>query len=525
MTTLREALALARLDASIFRHSRALILAALGVMLIPALYALIYLEAVWDPASRTPALHALVVDLDEGTVSQGQRVRLAADLVQTLRARQVFTFEMAQDEESARREVRAGRSLFVLVIPRDFSASALAGEKAGSGRLVVYASEGNHYGGAGLARRFAAELGHQFNETLNERRWALVLGTATGSGKSLLQLRQGLDSLNLGVRAQAEGLGQAADATSRWIIASGPVFDGLTQLVDGVRDVSAVAPTLAPAAASREKLDDLARGSRRLQEGASELQAGLSTLRDGAARLSAGLTLVQSRLPDADPGPGGTPGGLAAPVQPEVQIDAPVPNEGTAHAPSSIPVALWLGAVMVTFLVHLRQVPHGLALSTRWGVTLGKFALPSLVVLAQAAMVLLMILLVLRIQPIHPWALAATMAVTSLTFMAMTLALVRALGDSGKALASILLVLQLSAAGGVVPIELSSSFFRELNPWLPLTWVVRAVRASMFGAYDHSWGVALGLVALAGILALVIATWVGRWRVVPREQYGPKLDL
>jgi putative membrane protein len=107
----------------------------------------------------------------------------------------------------------------------------------------------------------------------------------------------------------------------------------------------------------------------------------------------------------------------------------------------------------------------------------------------------------------------------------MTLALVRALGDTGKALASILLVLQLSAAGGIVPIELSSSFFRELNPWLPFTWVVRAVRASMFGAYDHGWGIALGLVALAGVVALVIATWVGRWRVVPQEHYGPRLDL
>jgi putative membrane protein len=158
-------------------------------------------------------------------------------------------------------------------------------------------------------------------------------------------------------------------------------------------------------------------------------------------------------------------------------------------------------------------------------VVLGKFAWPALLVAAQAVAVLAMLLGVLRIQAAHPWALAATLVVTSLTFMAMTLVLVRALGDAGKALASILLVLQLSAAGGIVPIELSSSFFRELNPWLPFTWVVRAVRASLFGAYDHSWGAALGLVALAGVVALVIAAWVGRWRVVPRERYGPTLDI
>ena len=126
MKPLHEALALARLDLGLVRRVRTMAWAALAVVLIPALYALIYLEAVWDPASRTGTLPALIVDLDEGTVSQGQRVRLAADLVRSLQARQLFAFELARDEEAARREVRAGRSLFVLVIPRDFSASALA---------------------------------------------------------------------------------------------------------------------------------------------------------------------------------------------------------------------------------------------------------------------------------------------------------------------------------------------------------------------------------------------------------------
>lgn len=525
MKPLYEALALARLDLSLVRHVRTLAWAALAVVLIPALYALIYLEAVWDPASRTGTLSALIVDLDEGTVSQGQRVRLASDLVRSLQSRQLFAFELARDEEAARREVRAGRRLFVLVIPRDFSASALAGEKAGSGRLVVYASEGNHYAGAGLARRFAAELGHQVNETLNERRWALVLGAAAGSGASLQQLRQGLEGLGRGAQAQTEGLRQAAEAHRRWLAGSGPVFDGVDQLAGGVREAAAAAPALAPAFAGPERLDELQRGARRLQAGAAELQTGLSALEQGAARLRTGVELVQSRLPATAEGLGGTPGGLAAPVQPEVQISAPVPNEGTAHAPSSVPVALWLGAVMVGFLVPLRQLPTNLTAHSRLGVVLGKFAWPALLVAAQAVAVLAMLLGVLRIQAAHPWALAATLVVTSLTFMAMTLVLVRALGDAGKALASILLVLQLSAAGGIVPIELSSSFFRELNPWLPFTWVVRAVRASLFGAYDHSWGAALGLVALAGVVALVIAAWVGRWRIVPRERYGPTLDL
>jgi hypothetical protein len=51
------------------------------------------------------------------------------------------------------------------------------------------------------------------------------------------------------------------------------------------------------------------------------------------------------------------------------------------------------------------------------------------------------------------------------------------------------------------------------------------VRACLFGAYDDAWALATGLVALAGLAALVLAACVGRWRRVPPERYGPALDL
>jgi putative membrane protein len=218
---------LARFDADMLRRSRSMAWAVLGVVLIPALYALIYLEAVWDPASRTGALPALIVDLDEGAVLQDQRVRLGADVVRTLQARKVFAFQLAPDEAAARREVRSGRSLFVLVIPRDFTASALSAERPGSGRLMVYASEGNHYAGAGLARRFAADLGHQVNEAINERRWAMVLGAAAGTGASLQELRAGVAGLHTGARAQADGLRRATEGAQKWNAGAGPVLDGV----------------------------------------------------------------------------------------------------------------------------------------------------------------------------------------------------------------------------------------------------------------------------------------------------------
>jgi len=113
----------------------------------------------------------------------------------------------------------------------------------------------------------------------------------------------------------------------------------------------------------------------------------------------------------------------------------------------------------------------------------------------------------------------------SVTFLLIILALTRALGDVGKALALVFLILQLSSSGGVLPVELSGDLFRGLSPWLPLTWVVRAFRASLFGAYDNAWLTAWSMILLIAAIAFVVSTLVGRWRFVSGDEHRPALDL
>jgi putative membrane protein len=190
MKLLHQALAIAGADAAMLRRFPRLSIAVIGAILAPALYALIYLESVWDPASRTEALPAIIVNLDVGTQAYGRHVDLGSELTRSLQEKRAFGFTATDDEAEARRAVRAGRSLFALIVPRDFSASAMSGDSPGGGTLVLFASEGNNFMGAGFARRFAVELGHQVNETLNEKRWPLVPGATAGSGPVAMRARR-----------------------------------------------------------------------------------------------------------------------------------------------------------------------------------------------------------------------------------------------------------------------------------------------------------------------------------------------
>jgi putative membrane protein len=146
-------------------------------------------------------------------------------------------------------------------------------------------------------------------------------------------------------------------------------------------------------------------------------------------------------------------------------------------------------------------------------------------VLLQAALVMLTLVWILKIHVVHPSALALTLAVAAFSFLMMVYALTRAFGDAGKALAMVFLAVQLSSSGGLLPVELSGGLFASMSPWLPMTWVVQAIKACMFGAYDDRWQQPLSWVAGAGLLVSVVACYLGRWRYVRSSQVRPAVSF
>lgn len=59
--------------------------------------------------------------------------------------------------------------------------------------------------------------------------------------------------------------------------------------------------------------------------------------------------------------------------------------------------------------------------------------------------------------------------------------LVSIFGNVGKAIAVILLVIQVAGAGGTFPVEVMPSFFKKVNPLLPFTYAISAMREAVAG--------------------------------------------
>ena len=655
----------------LLKRHRKLALAFLGLLFVPALYALIYLWSMWDPASHTRDLPAGLVNLDAGARYNERDLNLGAEALLAIERHGQFAYRRLDDAMEARRLVRTGELAFMLEIPADFSRSALPGELVGAAKLRIYTSEGNNYGSAGLARRFAPEVAQRVNTMLNEARWELVLSSTAGSQRNLQTLRtalgdlkegavalkrnldlagdggasladgsrqtaesaqrvragsaqlaeaapllagglrqvdpllrgmearrpsdadllglrqgskqliqgqremgNGLETLVAGGRALGSGLGQyklAADevplfgtklveglepledgagklvagletarsGNARLLAASQRIDEGVVSLAEGTQQAAAAAAAVAARLPEGQQLDsfvegarELARGSevllggaRQLAEGSGRLKGGLAGLSDGAARLSTGLDLLRSSLPMQVDGPGGSAQGLALSVEPVLEVVAPVPNNGMAMMPNFVPLALWVGAVMTAFLVHFRRIVQPLERLPRTAQVAGKLALPLGVVLLQALLMLAMLVGVLKVPMPQPLLFAATLLLASTAFLMIVFALVRLLGDLGKVLAVLLLIVQVSAAGALLPIQLSDDVLQVMHPYLPLTWVVSAFRASLFGAYDGVFWPALGVVAAIALGAAAVGLVVGRWRVIAPTDWRPPLDI
>lgn len=321
----------------------------------------------------------------------------------------------------------------------------------------------------------------------------------------------GAGELAAGGQQLTEGLATALDANARLTRGATRLEEGTAKLVDGATALGEGLRTLAEKLPEDARLDAFAKGSDELVRGAAQLRTGIE--------------LVASALPASVGKPEGSARGLADSVKPNLEVLAPVANNGSAFAPNMIAMALWLGAVMAVYLFNVRVLATTHAAAPALAKTLGKFAAPALVVLAQTVLVMLVLVFGLGIAVPDYLSLTLIMLTAGLAFLAIVFLLLRALGEAGKLLVILLLTLQLAAGGGVMPIELTADFFQAIHAWLPFTWVVKALRASLFGAFDKGWLWAWLELLLFGTLALLLASRVRRWQLVALADYRPGIEV
>jgi putative membrane protein len=349
---------------------------------------------------------------------------------------------------------------------------------------------------------------------------------SAGAGR----LRAGIGTLGEGIARTSSGATQLSDGVNQLDPAIQPLTAGIIQLNAGLATLGDQLPPV-------EQLDLFARSMGQLRDGSASLSAGLDELKTGAGELGRGSAELESgasRLAESldeaatgfESGLGGAGAAkLAAPAEVRVETTAPVPNNGQAFAPYFSALSLWVGALMMSFVFHLRRLPDSMQAAPRpvkwFAKTSTLFVLGAL----QATVVVGLVGGALGIHFAHPWLVWLAAVLGSLAFVSAVMLFMSILGDAGRLLAVVLLILQLAASGGIYPVELSPVFYQKVHGYLPFTFLVRSFRATMFSAFEGRWGLAAGGLLIFTVAAMLLTILLARWKYVPRESYGPAVEF
>ena len=139
---------------------------------------------------------------------------------------------------------------------------------------------------------------------------------------------------------------------------------------------------------------------------------------------------------------------------------------------------------------------------------LGRYFMFWMIGMAQSTLLMLGLIVFVEIEPAHPFLLILAGWVISTVFTNIVYTLVVALANAGKALAVLLLVIQISAAGGAYPLELLPQWFQNISPLLPATYAINLMRSAIAGIYagDFAYNLLIILVFLIPNLALGVVS-------------------
>lgn len=309
-------------------------------------------------------------------------------------------------------------------------------------------------------------------------------------------LRSGATELRDSVPALTSGLSEAQSGAE-------DLSSGADQLAGGAGDLSAGAHTLHTGLGSLlEGLISAETGTGDLQDGLADAHAGAGELGDGAAELTSRLSDGSDEVPNPD---SSTQAELSSVMGQPLTITETTHNEagsyGAGMAPFFMALSLWIGALVM--LQVLRPIStRALASNGRIPAIAAGAWFPFLLLSGVQCLLLYAItVLGVGLEPTHPWVTLGLMLMSSMAFTALIFGAVLLLGNPGKMVALILLVIQLVAAGGTFPAALLPPALESVHHLLPMTYAIDGLRHAIYGG--------TGDPVLQAVLVLGATTAVG----------------
>lgn len=218
---------------------------------------------------------------------------------------------------------------------------------------------------------------------------------------------------------------------------------------------------------------------------------------------------------------------LSSPVKLDEKKIYPIENYGSAMAPFYSTLAIWVGAVVMAAMLKVTvadSTKKKLFHPKEYQLYIGRILLLIIIGFMQSALICLGDIFFLGIQCKHPVMFVLTGMFTSFVYVNLIYALTVSFGDIGKAIAVVLMVMQVAGSGGTFPIQCAPKFFQVVYPLLPFTHSMNAMRECIAGFYGTTYATELGKLAIFLVPSLLLGLLLRKPIIKMNDAFMEKLE-
>lgn len=200
---------------------------------------------------------------------------------------------------------------------------------------------------------------------------------------------------------------------------------------------------------------------------------------------------------------------LSSPVQVETHQVYATENYGSAVSPFYTTLALWVGGLLLTALIKVHPDSPELVNGAKpHELFFGRYLLFFVLGQVQAVITVLGDVYLLKIQCLDKGLFMLAACFTSFVFTLLIYALTVSFGDIGKALAVVMVVIQIAGSSGTYPIELLPVFFQKVYIYFPFPYAINAMRETISGRYGSDYWQFMGVLLLFVAASLALGLFI-----------------
>ena len=602
-------------DVKAVRKSPIVLIVLLGIMLIPSMYALLNIEASWDPYGSTSNLKIAVVNEDVGQTVNGTYYNIGQALVEELKNNTNFKWQFT-DKTTALENVKDGKYYAAIIIPSNFTEDILSIDTATphQAKIRYVINDKLNPIAPRLTGTGVGVLQEQINDEIVKTVDGLIFGKLINIGNKasddkakFLELKNLVNDLNGNldnidstilkttaamntlqnawaklspelpvlqsnsnyVKTKYDTLydevknnpGKALETVSNMELKVNDIITSLNyvhailktlydvtgdqRLVPIINEVETdinkanTVLTILINVESDIKNSNTSNRMAELKTSIDELDSDINILANNQATInqavnhaSSTLSLTSSNWPEfrngiqlaalkinsvseadldklialRDINSTDVENYFYSPVALETEHMYRVDVYGSAIAPFFIVLSLWIGAAVSVSMLKVTTRRARKYNSTT--IYFGRMGIFLLISIFQALIVAMGAIFLVKVQITSTMMMVLCTIYIGLCFMTIVYSLTSAFGEIGKFLAVLLLVLQVAGSGGTYPAQVLTPLFQYINPYLPFTYAISAIREIVAGVLWTNFWYSIGVLTLFPLLTVALTLLV-----------------